>query len=71
MGYREKGDVLHEMHPRDVAKQRAKIGMVFQRFNLLPTLSAHGNIALASHIAGNSNGSWEKEKKEPLRPQPA
>ena len=36
MGYREKGNALHEMKARDVARQRASIGMVFQRFNLFP-----------------------------------
>jgi ABC-type polar amino acid transport system ATPase subunit len=44
MGYREKGEVLHEMHPRDVSRQRAKIGMVFQRFNLFPHLTAIQNV---------------------------
>jgi ABC-type polar amino acid transport system ATPase subunit len=44
MGYKEKGDVLHEMHPRDVSKQRSKIGMVFQRFNLFPHLTAIQNV---------------------------
>ena len=31
--------------------RRAKIGFVFQRFNLLPTLSAMGNIEIAHDIA--------------------
>jgi putative ABC transport system ATP-binding protein len=33
--------------------RRTKIGYVFQRFNLLPTLSAQGNIELAKKIHGN------------------
>lgn len=33
--------------------RRHKIGFVFQRFNLLPTLTAHQNIAIAQHIQGN------------------
>ena len=38
--------------------RRAKIGFVFQRFNLLPTLCAMGNIEIAQDIAnlGNKNG---------------
>jgi polar amino acid transport system ATP-binding protein len=44
MGYRQKGDVLHEMPPREVSRQRAKIGMVFQRFNLFPHLTAIENV---------------------------
>ena len=38
------------------AMRKQKIGFVFQRFNLLSTLTAWGNIALARHIAGNRNG---------------
>ena len=34
--------------------RRHKIGFVFQRFNLLPTLDARGNIAIAQHIYGES-----------------
>jgi len=40
--------------------RRKKIGFVFQRFNLLPTLTAEGNIELARRIQGNGrsqNGS--------------
>ena len=33
--------------------RRHKIGFVFQRYNLLPTLTARQNITLAQHIQGN------------------
>src|ERR1700740_2661508 len=33
--------------------RRHKIGFVFQRFNLLPTLTAKGNIAIAQYIHGD------------------
>ena len=33
--------------------RRHKIGFVFQRYNLLPTLTARQNIAIAQHIQGN------------------
>jgi polar amino acid transport system permease protein len=44
MGYRQKGSALHEMKPREVSRQRAKIGMVFQRFNLFPHMTALENV---------------------------
>ena len=44
IGYRESGGKLHEISPRDAAKQRREIGMVFQHFNLFPHRTALGNI---------------------------
>lgn len=44
MGFVEHGGKLHEMKPSAIAKQRADIGMVFQRFNLFPHLTALENI---------------------------
>ena len=44
MGYRQVGNVLYEMKPKDIARQRQAIGMVFQRFNLFPHLTALQNI---------------------------
>jgi putative ABC transport system ATP-binding protein len=37
------------------AIRRKKIGYIFQRFNLLPTLTAKGNIELAKKINGNGH----------------
>lgn len=44
VGYREKGGRLYELHPRDAARQRRDIGMVFQHFNLFPHRTALENI---------------------------
>jgi polar amino acid transport system ATP-binding protein len=44
VGYRQSGDKLHELREADVARKRAEIGMVFQRFNLFPHLTALGNV---------------------------
>ncbi len=53
IGYRDKGSKLHEMSPRDAAKQRRDIGMVFQHFNLFPHRTALENITEAPiHVKG-------------------
>lgn len=44
MGFQEHGGRLHEMKLSAIAKQRAEIGMVFQRFNLFPHLTALENV---------------------------
>jgi polar amino acid transport system ATP-binding protein len=44
VGYRERNGRLVEDREREVARKRAAIGMVFQRFNLFPHLSAMGNV---------------------------
>jgi polar amino acid transport system ATP-binding protein len=44
IGYRQRGDRLHEMHDKDIAAQRRSVGMVFQRFNLFPHMTALGNV---------------------------
>jgi polar amino acid transport system ATP-binding protein len=44
IGYRERAGKLYEMPPREAAKQRRDIGMVFQHFNLFPHRNALANI---------------------------
>ena len=47
VGYQRRGDRLYELRDREVARKRAEIGMVFQRFNLFPHLTALQNIVEA------------------------
>jgi ABC-type polar amino acid transport system, ATPase component len=44
IGYRREGDKLYELRDAEIARQRRPIGMVFQRFNLFPHLTAIENI---------------------------
>ncbi|MGX1477418.1 UNVERIFIED_CONTAM: polar amino acid transport system ATP-binding protein [Streptomyces canus] len=44
VGYREKADKLYELKDSEVARQRRDIGMVFQRFNLFPHMTAVENV---------------------------
>jgi putative ABC transport system ATP-binding protein len=47
--------------------RRRKIGFVFQRFNLFPTLSAEGNLKLAEKIHLGSGAGDDAKRKEILR----
>ena len=47
VGYREQNGRLVEDREPEIARKRAAIGMVFQRFNLFPHLSALGNVTEA------------------------
>jgi polar amino acid transport system ATP-binding protein len=44
IGYRERNGKLVEDTEQNIARQRAEIGMVFQRFNLFPHKTALGNV---------------------------
>ena len=48
--------------------RRRKIGFVFQRFNLFPTLTAEGNLRLAEHIHGNGGEKRDdRHRRETLK----
>jgi polar amino acid transport system ATP-binding protein len=47
VGYRQDGGRLHELREKETAKARSEIGMVFQRFNLFPHMTALGNVVEA------------------------
>ena len=44
VGYRDAGDRLMELSEREICRQRAAIGMVFQRFNLFAHLTVLENV---------------------------
>jgi polar amino acid transport system ATP-binding protein len=53
VGYEERGGRLRALSDARAAAGRAEVGMVFQRFNLFPHLSALGNVAEAPmHVKG-------------------
>jgi len=47
--------------------RRNKIGFVFQKFNLLPTLTAGDNIAVARHIHGRGGSEHDQHLEEILQ----
>ncbi|USC15211.1 amino acid ABC transporter ATP-binding protein [Rhodococcus sp. 11-3] len=44
VGYRRRGNKLHELRGRDILRQRSRIGFVFQNFNLFPHLTVLENV---------------------------
>jgi len=66
-GYVEKGDRLHRLHDKEIARQRREIGMVFQRFNLFPHMTALENVMDAPiKVRGRSRKEAEKRGLELL-----
>jgi polar amino acid transport system ATP-binding protein len=47
VGYRQSGNKIYELRESEVARKRAEIGMVFQRFNLFPHKTALQNVTEA------------------------
>src|SRR5438128_12133618 len=53
VGYRQAGDRIYELRESEVARKRAEIGMVFQRFNLFPHMTALENVTCAPMYVGD------------------
>ncbi|MDV3129486.1 amino acid ABC transporter ATP-binding protein [Mycobacterium sp. 21AC1] len=67
VGLRLDGDRLHEMTEAELCRQRTRIGMVFQRFNLFPHMTALDNVTLGPRrVLGISREQAESEAEQLL-----
>ncbi len=67
VGYREGGGRIYELRDSEVCKKRAEIGMVFQRFNLFPHMTALGNVCEApTKVKGADKGEAREKAREVL-----
>ena len=67
MGLRERDGKLYRLSDTDIARQRSRIGMVFQRFNLFPHMTALANVMEAPRqVLGMSRAEAEKDAREQL-----
>jgi putative ABC transport system ATP-binding protein len=51
-------DLAHMSEGGRTHLRKQTVGFVFQKYNLLPTLSARDNIEIARHIAGGNGTGW-------------
>jgi polar amino acid transport system ATP-binding protein len=67
VGYRQVGDKLHELPDREVCRNRAEIGMVFQSFNLFGHMTAIENVVEAPiRVKGKPRDESRRRAKELL-----
>jgi polar amino acid transport system ATP-binding protein len=67
IGVEERNGKLHIRTDKDIARQRSRIGMVFQRFNLFPHMTALENVMEAPiHVKGLPKPAVQKEALELL-----
>jgi polar amino acid transport system ATP-binding protein len=67
VGYRQEGDRLYELHDKEVCRERAQIGMVFQSFNLFGHMTALENVMEAPvHVKKMSRSVARGQAKELL-----
>ena len=67
MGYADRDGKLYRLKNKEIAAQRREIGMVFQRFNLFPHMTAIGNVAEAPiQVRGESKKTARARAQELL-----
>jgi polar amino acid transport system ATP-binding protein len=66
VGYREEGDRLYELHEADIIRKRAEIGMVFQKFNLFPHMTALENVIEAPILVRHVSRAQAMERGKEL-----
>jgi polar amino acid transport system ATP-binding protein len=67
VGYRAANGKLYELKEKETARARAEIGMVFQRFNLFPHMTALGNVVEAPvRVRGESKAAAAARGRELL-----
>jgi polar amino acid transport system ATP-binding protein len=67
IGYRRVGDRLYPLTESEIARQRLKTGMVFQRFNLFPHLTALENLIEGPvQVLGRDRADAVREARELL-----
>jgi polar amino acid transport system ATP-binding protein len=67
VGYKEKNGKLYELRDKEVSAQRREIGMVFQKFNLFPHMTALQNVMEAPcRVKGKSKADGRQRALELL-----
>ncbi len=59
-------DVTHLRDVGRAALRRTVVGLVFQQFNLIPSLDVEANLAFHARLAGRHDARWQKELTERL-----
>jgi polar amino acid transport system ATP-binding protein len=68
IGYEDKGGILHELPDAVISRQRQRIGMVFQSFNLFRHITVIENVMAGPiHVLGKPRAEAEARARELLK----